>query len=91
MKEKGKSVVKIADVVEMSSVSIWKILSKVAVCEESGIDPVTIIKKYRRKVGDNTEIIQQVSEIVQFDNALTQRLMKSKLQEVNVICSQSKI
>ena len=91
MKEKNYKVSEIAEIVEMSTVGVYKILNRISIAEENGNDPLTIIRKLGRKIQDNMPAVQSIAEIVQFDNTLTQRQMKAKLEERNVSYSQPTI
>jgi len=91
MKEKNYKASEIAEIVKMSTPVIYNIINRITVVEENGTDPLTIITKLGRKCQDSKVAVQNVAEIVQFDNSLTQRQMKVHLEERNVAYSQSKI
>jgi hypothetical protein len=63
----------IAASVDMSVVAMYKILKRISEAEEIGCNPLDIIKKTGQKVSDKTLEIRGVAEIIQFNNALTQK------------------
>lgn len=88
LRDKGKSVSEMAEIVDMSPVAIYKILNRLTNSEENGVNPIGIIKKSGPKISDHSTDIQSVSQIVQFDNSLTQRQIKARLSAQDVHVSQ---
>lgn len=91
MRDRGYSVVEMANIEGLSKWAVYKILDKIGYAEENGIEKMTIINQKGRKRSDRTREVQAVAEVVQFENTLTQQGMKEKLAENEIRVSQSKV
>lgn len=85
MNEKGNKIKNIASTVEMAPVSVYKILNNYHKHVESGGNVQNFIKIKGRQPADKSHIDIVLSEVVTYDNALTQKGMQKKIFEQHAI------
>ena len=89
MKNSGKSSVEITESMGISRSSVDKDYVKILKYREKGGELDFIVKKRERTHKTTNEIKMTISEIVQFDNSVTQMVIKHKLKTSGIIfCNQ---